>query len=112
MIDPTLFQEITATYQKFGWTLERIFLTTGTQEILAEVLNSIDKNILIENSDLNALCFSRVAGNRETWELRLLDAAPFALIETCSSSASRSERAETLQKLLEKLRASRLKFKV
>lgn len=108
-----LFQEITQTYRKFGWTLRRISLTAAARGELGEALSLIDKSVELEESDVNALWFSRIAAEtRETWEVRLLSHSPFALLETFALNAVPSERAKIIRAMLEKLRTNSRKIKI
>lgn len=113
MSSAVLLQEITQTYQKFGWTLRRVFLTLNARAEFAHALNFLDDSVSIENSVVNALLFSRTPNaSRETWELRYLSDTPFALLETFAPSDSPLERAERITALLEKMRANVSKIKI
>lgn len=105
-----LLQELAATYKKFGWNLRRVLLTEDARCEIGDALNTI--NAEAEISDINAIWFSRLSGNREAWELRLLSASPFALIETFDKDSTDAERAETLKNMEEKLRINTPKFSV
>jgi hypothetical protein len=74
--------EIVATYQKHGWKLRRVLLTSDTSAALAERGPSLP-GTEIDLSTFDALWFSRPSqGNREAWELRLVADTPYALFET------------------------------
>lgn len=109
-----LFREITATYQKFGWTLRRVLLTKDARrELLTQPQNSIFAKVAIEDSDFNALWFSRMSSDkRETWELRLLSASRFALLEIFEKTTPDFERERRQEIMLEKLKMNAPKFKV
>lgn len=107
-----LLKAITTTYQKFGWTLRRVLLTPETQCDFALTLQEMPAHVLIENSDINAIWFSRRSDHRETWEVRLLSSSPFALLQTFDQNTLESERADARQTMLEKLRANAGKFNV
>ncbi|MEP6923724.1 MAG: hypothetical protein ABI954_04595 [Pyrinomonadaceae bacterium] len=107
-----LLREITATYQKFGWTLRSLLLTETVRRELSENSHLIPETVSVENSEINALWFSRVSGVREAWELRLLSESPFALIETFEQNTSVAERAKRREMMREKLRINASKFKV
>lgn len=108
-----LLREITATYQKFGWILRGALLTEAAQcELSGNAQTLISENVPIENSEINAVWFSRVCGNRETWELRLLSQSAFALVETFEQTTPESERTKRREMITEKMRANASKFKV
>ena len=107
-----LLKEIIQTYQKFGWTTRRVLLNKNLPDEFYEIRHLIHENIVIENSEVNAVWFSRRSGERETWELRLLSQSPFALIETFEPNIAESERDKIRAQMVEKLRKNLPKFKV
>ncbi len=107
-----LFREITRTYQKFGWKLCGVLLDGQTQHESAGVRGLIPADVLIEEGSVNALWFARASEERETWELRLLSASPFALLETFESSMPDLERIKRRAIMVEKLQMNLPKFKV
>ena len=79
MIGEQAIIEILAQYEKHGWNLRRVLLSA---EMLAKLSSPIFGEAAIIASEINALWFSRASNNDcETWELRHLAAAPFALVE-------------------------------
>ena len=112
MSQSDLFREITQTYQKFGWKLRGVLLDDEAARELVESKRLIPENVSVEKRDVNALWFSRDSGGRETWELRLLSASPFALLETFEPSIPESEREKRLTRMAEKLQMNRPKLKV
>ena len=107
-----LFGEITRTYQKFGWKLRRVLLNDGAQSDSSQEKLSIPENVIVEKGLINALWFSRASGAHETWELRLLSASPFALLENFDASVPESEREKRRAIMVEKLQLNPPKFDV
>jgi hypothetical protein len=107
-----LFREIIKTYQKFGWSLRLVLLNENAGRELTENGSLIPENIPIQRAPISALWFSRISGDREAWELRLLSQSPFALIETFEQNTPESEREKIRAMMVEKLQGNELKFKV
>lgn len=101
-----LLTEITAVYQKNGWTLRRVLLTDDTRRKLSDALASLGESITIETAAVNALWFSRANGDREAWELRSLSPSPYALFESFDKTVSETEREKVRQALLRRLQTT------
>ncbi len=85
-------QEILKQYGKHGWILRRVLLSAPTTESLS---GEMFGNIEITKSDFDALWFSRPAANGgETWELRTISTAPFALVEVFTDEDEEAVRDE------------------
>jgi hypothetical protein len=106
MSQAALLREITATYQKYGWTLRRVLLTDDARRELSEALDALGANVAVETSSVNALWFSRTANEREAWELRSLSASPYALFESFDKTVAESTREKARQALLKRLQAT------
>lgn len=85
-------REILKQYEKHGWNLRRVLLSAPLADALPE---EIFGQIEITAADFDALWFSREAINGgETWELRTLAAAPFALVEVFTNEDEEEVREE------------------
>ncbi len=79
MIGEREIREILTQYEKHGWSLRRVLLCA---EIIGNLPPTLFGQTEIVPSSINALWFSRPSNEgRETWELRHLSSAPFALVE-------------------------------
>ena len=79
MIGDREIRVILTQYEKHGWSLRRVLLSA---EIKGNLPPTLFGQTEIVASDVNALWFSRASfEGRETWELRHLSIAPFALVE-------------------------------
>ena len=68
-----LFMELVATYRKHGWELKSALLLPVTRAELITVTPNLATEIVIKDSSVDALWFSRPSHNdRVAWELRLL----------------------------------------
>ena len=108
MIGERQIREIIAQYEKHGWNLRRVLLSAETGKYIAD---SVFGNVEIVSAELDALWFSRAAGEgRETWELRHLSNTPFALVEVFESDDEEEIRAEARQEMQTRLRELASKF--
>ncbi len=78
MIAPAEFGDIVAMYEKHGWVLRRVLLTSETRRSMT----MIPANVAVIHSDIDAAWFSRppMAGEI-SWEIRSLGPTRFALVE-------------------------------
>lgn len=85
-------QEILKQYERHGWILRRVLLSAPTAENLTvETFGNIE----IIKADFDALWFSRAALNGgETWEIRTIAPAPFALVEIFTDDDEEEVREE------------------
>ena len=82
MINAAQIREILAQYKKHGWILRRVLLCAQTREGLSDSLETLFGATQIFPAEVDAAWFSRPSENRrETWELRRLSDASFALVE-------------------------------
>ena len=87
--------ELAATYRKHGWNLRGALLQSSTRAELEADERSLLANVLVRDSEVDALWFSRAShNNREAWELRLLAQTPYALFETFEPEETEEERDE------------------
>ena len=93
MIGDGQVQEILKQYEKHGWILRRVLLSAPAKKVLPDSL--FGQADLIA-ADFDALWFSRPALNGgESWELRSLSAAPFALVEVFGDDDEDEVREES-----------------
>jgi len=101
MTDPATVGEIIKQYEKHGWTLRRALLSDESRPALTELLG----DIRIMPSDLEAIWFSRRSKpEAESWELRRLSGAPFALVAVIPSSTSEEDVESALAQVAEDMR--------
>ena len=101
MTNAYLFDELVATYQKYGWELRGALLQPAT---LAEIQSQIGE-LPVKEAEFDALWFSRPSHqNREAWELRLLAQTQYALFEAFEPDETEEERDEVRLEMEAKLR--------
>ncbi|MEP6849336.1 MAG: hypothetical protein ABI999_10800 [Acidobacteriota bacterium] len=99
-------EAIIAQYEKHGWRLRRVIVTEKLRNVLGRDID-VFRQAEVVSSDVDAAWFSRVSGpGKETWELRGLASAPFALDAFLSDDLSDPERDEILQNTVERMRGS------
>ena len=95
-----LIKEILSTYQKHGWTLQRALLRRETRAQLIGDEQHILEGTIIDESNFDALWFSRPSHNqREAWELRLVAEIPYALFETFAADEVEELREQARQRM-------------
>lgn len=78
MIDANEINEILATYEKYGWQLRSVSLTTELKKSVGEIFAGVS----VADSDIDAAWFSRTPQpGAIAWEIRHLSTAPYALLE-------------------------------
>jgi len=98
MIDASAIKEIIALYKKHGWTLRRILLSAALEKNLSTGLREVFGDAEITPYLLDAAWFSRSSRPQsETWELRSLCAAPFAIVAFIDDKLDPHEVVEILQ---------------
>lgn len=102
MIDEQQIQEILKQYAKHGWSLRRVLLSAApANDLSAGTFGEIE----VISTDFNALWFSREAVNGgETWEIRTLSAAPFALVEVFNDDDEEEVREEIRKEMETQIR--------
>jgi hypothetical protein len=100
-----LFMELVATYRKHGWELRGTLLQPATlAELNAEAALQLE-GLMIRESPVDALWFSRPSHqNREAWELRLLAQTPYALFETFEPDETEEERKDVRSEMEARMR--------
>lgn len=105
-----LLREIAAVYQKHSWTLRRLLLTEKTGADAAEIVaKMVSSKVSVKTVDFDALWFSRVVGDREAWELRLVQASPFALFESFDRQLAEDEREKKILEMEDRMRQQTVK---
>ncbi len=101
MIGIEQIQAIIKQYTKHGWNLRRVLLSAEAKKSLpADFFGQTE----IVISELNALWFSRASTEeRETWELRNLSDAPFALVEVFETDDEEEVRDEARHEMQTKM---------
>ena len=99
-----LFQELVATYRKYGWELKGVLLTPTTQAELSGRESNLAA-VPVKDSSFDALWFSRPSHqNREAWELRLLAETQYALFESFEPDETEEQRDEMKQEMEARMR--------
>jgi hypothetical protein len=98
-------REILKQYEKHGWTLRRVLLSEARRETFFSSFENLFGDAPIESFETDALWFSRSAANgSESWELRRITGAAFALLKVFSADTNENEREaarrETEKRLL------------
>lgn len=108
MIDIATIHSIIEQYEKFGWELRRVLLTSDLHAKVGTAKDELFKGVDISQSDLDAAWFTRAAKNGGTaWELRALQESPFALIEVVDPDITADELEFTLSATEQQLRERR-----
>lgn len=103
-------REIARLYLKHGWQLRRALLRFETLMLLAalnngEASSGIFAGVTPTESPVDALWFSRPAGaGRESWELRLVSDAPYALLEIFEPDEAEEDREDVRREMEARLR--------
>ncbi len=91
----SLLQEIVALYERHGWELRRVLLTTTTNAAIGDAAAELWREAKIIETDVDALWFARPShGGREAWELRLVTEQPYALFEAFESDEAEEDRED------------------
>ncbi len=82
MINADAIREVITIYQKHGWILRRVLLSSALNERLAEDKDAIFGEVPVIESTTDAAWFSRPPKSGGVpWELRYLADLPFALLD-------------------------------
>lgn len=96
-MDPETVQAVIDQYAKHGWRLRRALVSRATADRLAPAMDFGDPEIGLEESENEALWFSRRSlPDCEAWELRRLKDSPFALVAVLEDSLDDAEREQLL----------------
>lgn len=100
-----LFMELVATYRKHGWELKGALLQASTHAELDAKERDLLAPILVKESSVDGLWFSRPShNNRVAWELRLLAETQYALFENFEPDETEEQREEMRQEMEARLR--------
>lgn len=92
-----LFKQIVSTYERHGWKLARMLITSGGRNDLAD---QIPAGVSLIDAEIDALWFARPSHDgREAWELRLLTEQPYALFEAFEADETEEDREEARQEM-------------
>ena len=98
MNDISHLRSIIEQYSKHGWTLRRANVTPATRAAWASEPDAIEPEVLINESENEALWFSRRSHpDHEAWELRRLSGSPFALVAVLEDSLTDEDREAVLE---------------
>jgi hypothetical protein len=108
MIKPETIAEILSLYRKHDWTLRRVLLSDELRVHLTDRLQDLFGGAEIVSAKINGVWFSRPARNQgETWEVRRLSDAPFALVEVFENGIKPEIREEILREAENRLRETK-----
>ena len=97
-----LLRNIVELYHKHGWQLRRALLTSADDAPANETTLT---GVEIAEHEIDALWFARPSHEgREAWELRWLNATPYALFETFEADEAEEDRAEVRREMEARLR--------
>ena len=97
-----LAKQIIAAYERHGWTLRRVLLSSRTRLELGDELAG---NTDVKDSDFDALWFARPSHeNSEAWELRLISENPYALFEAFEADESEEDREDARREMENRMR--------
>jgi hypothetical protein len=101
----SLCQQIISTYRKHGWTLRRVLLRQQTRAELSLQSETLFADATIKDAEVDALWFARTShGQREAWELRLINETPYALFEIFEIDESEEDREDLRLEMEARLR--------
>lgn len=107
MLNAGQIAEILALYRRHGWILRRVLLTDALRERLGDEAERLFVEVETRRSDLDAAWFARPPKNGdETWELRRLSDAPFALTEFFEADDAPEIREEAFREVEARLRGA------
>lgn len=92
--------EITASYRKHEWRLERVLLRPETHKELTASGSNPFAEAVVREAMVDALWFSRPShAGREAWELRMVAETPYALFETFEADEEEEEREDVRREM-------------
>jgi len=95
MMDENSITGLVSQYEKHGWQL-RLVLRSPAAAAIPSLLTRMN-GVVIRESELDALWFSRPNGGKESWELRRIGGSPYALVRFVEMSDHESLRDEILR---------------
>ena len=104
MIDRNAIEQIIAQYTRHGWKLRRVLLSDAARSKIGDT-DMVFGSAAVFASDLDALWFSRSSNaDMAAWELRHLDAVPYALVTGVPDGSDASESEAILGETEAKMR--------
>lgn len=105
MISAQEIKSILETYEKYDWKLRKILLTKNLKNDLKEEdLKRLFGEAEISEAEIDGAFFSRNSKNDKiAWELRHLNANPFAVFELIDREAGAAECVEILKRMENRL---------
>ncbi len=108
-------REIATLYLQYGWQLRRALMRAETRALLpattgvktaGETPHDVFEGATLTESSVDALWFSRPshAVGRESWELRLVSDAPYALLEIFEPEEAEEDREDVRREMEARLR--------
>ena len=98
-----LIKEIVAVYERHGWQLRRVLLTSASRAAMNEA--EVPATTEIMDGEVDALWFARPSqGGREAWELRLVAEQQYALFETFESDETEVDRDDARKEMENRMR--------
>jgi hypothetical protein len=105
MIGADGIRAILAQYEKYGWQLRRVLLSSWLRTSLGEEIVSLFASGDVIESDIDAAWFSRPSrGKSVAWELRHLNEFPFALLDVVDPNIDDKDLANVLEQTEDRLR--------
>ena len=102
MTDPAAIAAIIEQYEKHGWKLRRVLISSELADALRD--SAAFPGADVRPSPHDGLWFSRRSlPDREAWELRRISAAPFAVVEVIPDGLTEEERDELLSEAEERM---------
>ena len=99
-----LAKEIVANYEKHGWSLRRVLVTSATEAGGPELTEAFPDSATMAG-EIEALWFSRPShGGREAWELRLVAEQSYALFEAFEADDAEEDREAARREMENKMR--------
>jgi hypothetical protein len=105
MIGEDAIRSILAQYDRYGWKLRRILLSSKLQDQLGSAVPVLFGNAEIIRSEIDAGWFSRASqGQSVAWELRWFNDFPFALLEVINQDTEPNEVKRILRETEDQLK--------
>lgn len=105
MIGEDTVRSILAQYDRYGWKLRRVLLSSELQNQLGRAVATLFGDAEIAKSDIDAGWFSRASPRGSVvWELRWFSEFPFALLEVIGPDAEPNEIERILRETEDQLK--------
>ncbi len=105
MIDRSGIASMLDQYEKHGWELRRVLLSSELREKDPGIAAAFFSEVELLDAEIDGAWFSRSSRQGSTaWELRHLSTSPYALVETIRDDATADEIEEILERTEERLK--------